>query len=58
LPLAGDPDPMVRFQTALTLGEANSDPRAIAALSAIADAWSEAMPAEPPHLVSAPTRAA
>jgi polyphosphate kinase 2 (PPK2 family) len=30
----------------------------LSALSAIADAWSEAMPAEPPHLVSAPTRAA
>jgi AMP-polyphosphate phosphotransferase len=31
---------------------------AVDALSAIADAWAEAMPAEPPHLVSAPTRAA
>ena len=30
----------------------------IAALSAIADAWSEAMPAEPPHLVSTPKSAA
>jgi polyphosphate kinase 2 (PPK2 family) len=29
---------------------------AIAALSAIADAWAEAMPAEPPHLVDDPTR--
>ena len=31
---------------------------AIAALSAIADAWAEAMPSEPPQLVGAPTRAA
>ncbi len=31
---------------------------AVAALSAIADAWAEAMPAEPPHLVEAPERAA
>ncbi len=30
----------------------------IAALSAIADAWSEAMPAEPPHLVRTPKSAA
>ena len=30
----------------------------LAALTAIADAWAEAMPAEPPHLVGAPTRAA
>lgn len=30
----------------------------VAALSAIADAWAEAMPAEPPHLVEAPERAA
>ena len=28
----------------------------IAALSAIADAWAEAMPSEPPHLVDDPTR--
>jgi polyphosphate kinase 2 (PPK2 family) len=31
---------------------------ALSALSAIADAWAEAMPAEPPHLVGKPTRAA
>jgi polyphosphate kinase 2 (PPK2 family) len=31
---------------------------AVAALSAIADAWAEAMPAEPPHLVGAAERAA
>jgi polyphosphate kinase 2 (PPK2 family) len=31
---------------------------AIAALSAIADAWASAMPAEPPHLVENPNRAA
>jgi AMP-polyphosphate phosphotransferase len=31
---------------------------AIAALSAIADAWAAAMPSEPPHLVAEPTRAA
>jgi hypothetical protein len=31
---------------------------AIAALSAIADAWAAAMPSEPPHLVEEPTRAA
>ena len=30
----------------------------LAALTAVADAWAEAMPAEPPHLVGAPTRAA
>ena len=30
---------------------------AVEALSAIADAWAEAMPAEPPHLVAAPIRA-
>ncbi len=30
----------------------------IAALSAVADAWAEAMPAEPPQLVGAPIRAA
>jgi len=36
LPLAGDPDPMVRFQLALSLGAANDDPRAIAALATIA----------------------
>jgi polyphosphate kinase 2 (PPK2 family) len=61
------------YATALAELRANSDSRwspwrmingddeaeaTIAALSAIADAWSEAMPAEPPHLVSAPTRAA
>jgi polyphosphate kinase 2 (PPK2 family) len=28
------------------------------ALAAIANAWAEAMPAEPPHLISTPTRAA
>ena len=31
---------------------------ALSALSAIADAWAEAMPAEPPHLIGTPTRAA
>jgi len=30
----------------------------VAALSAVADAWEQAMPAEPPQLVGAPTRAA
>jgi len=30
----------------------------VAALSAIADSWAEAMPSEPPHLVGAPGRAA
>jgi len=34
--LAGDPDPMVRFQLAFSLGEAKNDPRAVAALAAIA----------------------
>jgi putative membrane-bound dehydrogenase-like protein len=34
--LAGDPDPMVRFQLALTLGEASNDPKAIEALAALA----------------------
>jgi AMP-polyphosphate phosphotransferase len=31
---------------------------ALAALGAIAEAWAQAMPAEPPHLVAAPGRAA
>ena len=31
---------------------------ALAALTAVADSWAEAMPAEPPHLVGAPIRAA
>lgn len=31
---------------------------ALAALTAIADLWAEAMPAEPPHLVDAPSRVA
>ncbi len=44
LPLADDPDSMVRFQTALALGEANRDPRVIEALVKIAvrdaaDVW-------------------
>jgi polyphosphate kinase 2 (PPK2 family) len=30
----------------------------LAALSVVADAWADAMPAEPPHLVGAPTKAA
>ena len=36
LALTDDPDPMVRFQLAFSLGEANADPRAIAALASIA----------------------
>ena len=36
LTLTSDPDPMVRFQAALRLGEANGDPRAIAAMAALA----------------------
>ena len=36
LALADDPDPMVRFQVALTLGEALRDPRTIKALARIA----------------------
>jgi len=36
LALAGDPDPMVRFQLSFSLGQANDDPRAIAALATIA----------------------
>jgi len=36
LVLAGDPDPMVRFQLAFSLGTAKDDPRAIAALATIA----------------------
>jgi putative membrane-bound dehydrogenase-like protein len=36
LSLAADPDPMVRFQTALTLGEAGDDPRTPEALASIA----------------------
>ncbi|OJW12366.1 MAG: dehydrogenase [Planctomycetales bacterium 71-10] len=44
---ADDADPMVRFQVALTLGEANDDPRALDALAAIAirdaaDRWTRA----------------
>ena len=39
--------------------DGNDEARAtIAALSAIADAWNEAMPAEPPQVVGAPNRAA
>jgi putative membrane-bound dehydrogenase-like protein len=34
--LTGDPDPMVRFQLALSLGEAGADPSATAALAALA----------------------
>ena len=36
LAMTDDPDPMVRFQLAFSLGEANADPRVIAALAAIA----------------------
>ncbi len=36
LSLTSDPDPMVRFQLALRLGEAAGDPRALAALAAVA----------------------
>src|SRR5262249_17422107 len=36
LTLAADPDPMVRFQLAFSLGEVNSDRRAVAALGLIA----------------------
>ena len=36
LALAGDPDPMVRFQLAFSLGEIKTDPRAMSALAAIA----------------------
>jgi polyphosphate kinase 2 (PPK2 family) len=39
--------------------DADDERRAtLAALEAIADAWSKAMPAEPPHVVSEPNRAA
>ena len=39
--------------------EANDEREAsLGVLSAIADAWAEAMPAEPPHVVEAPVRAA
>ena len=39
--------------------DGDDEPRAaLAALSVIADAWAEAMPAEPPKLVGAPIRAA
>ena len=36
----------------------DEDEAAVTALAAILDAWQKAMPAEPPRLVSAPTRAA
>ena len=36
LALAGDADPMVRFQLGLSLGEVKDDPRALAALASIA----------------------
>jgi len=44
LPIAADPDPMVRFQVALTLGEASSDRRTLEALGRLAvrdagDSW-------------------
>ncbi|MDR3618928.1 MAG: HEAT repeat domain-containing protein [Paludisphaera borealis] len=47
LPLAADPDSMVRFQVALTLGEAGDDRRALEALATIAtrdaaDSWTRA----------------
>jgi polyphosphate kinase 2 (PPK2 family) len=39
--------------------DSDDEPRAaLSALSAIADAWADAMPAEPPQLVGKPTRAA
>ena len=44
LPMADDPDPMVRFQVALTLGEASDDRRTLEALGSLAvrdagDSW-------------------
>ncbi|MGD0040563.1 MAG: HEAT repeat domain-containing protein [Isosphaeraceae bacterium] len=44
LPMADDPDPMVRFQVALTLGEASGDRRTLEALGSLAvrdagDSW-------------------
>ncbi len=44
LPMAGDPDPMVRFQVALTLGAASGDRRTLEALGSLAvrdagDSW-------------------
>ena len=36
----------------------DQDKAAAAALAAVTEAWNKAMPAEPPHLVRAPTQAA
>jgi polyphosphate kinase 2 (PPK2 family) len=40
------------------IGADDQDEAAEAALAAVAAAWEKAMPAEPPHLVRAPTQAA
>jgi polyphosphate kinase 2 (PPK2 family) len=46
-----------RWSPWLMIDGNDEEQAAVAALSAIADAWAEAMPAEPPHLVVAPVRA-
>jgi polyphosphate kinase 2 (PPK2 family) len=46
-----------RWSPWLMIDGNDEEKAAVAALSAIADAWAEAMPAEPPHLVMAPVRA-
>jgi polyphosphate kinase 2 (PPK2 family) len=46
-----------RWSPWLIIDGDNEEQAAVAALSAIADAWADAMPAEPPHLVMAPVRA-
>jgi len=46
-----------RWSPWLMIDGDDEEAAAVAALSAIADAWAEAMPAEPPHLVMAPVRA-
>jgi polyphosphate kinase 2 (PPK2 family) len=46
-----------RWSPWLIIDGDDEEQAAVAALSAIADAWAEAMPAEPPHLVMEPIRA-
>jgi AMP-polyphosphate phosphotransferase len=46
-----------RWSPWLMIDGNDEEQAAVAALGAIADAWAQAMPAEPPHLVAAPVRA-
>jgi putative membrane-bound dehydrogenase-like protein len=63
LPMADDPDPMVRFQVALSLGEARDDPSVIPVLARIAfrdagDVWTRiavlsSIPGKSPEMIEA-----